>query len=527
MRTMFVKLFVWFWLATILSGVVFFLLAFNLRLAPMHEEHKRHFDAEEHRILSQTLSLYGRTAAALWEQQGTRAGIFFGQSGSSQGRLGPPGTAPGPARTLEEPVRNLEGPALTLDGPPRPPEGPAPPLEGTVGTTKGPAETPDTMRAYLFSVNGSALSEGAAPPVSAAVRRLVAAGGDHVAARVGRDFLVVKVLGPSGKNYLAATRVGPGSPPPEQPWRLPYPFPPEFLLQMLITFVVSGLVCYLLSWRITAPVRRLRAAVQGLATGDLATRVAVNAGVAGDELSDLGRDFNQMAGRIEKLVTAHQQLVRDVSHELRSPLARLNVALGLARKQSPPSAEPALDRIELEGERLNQLIGELLTLSKLENGAAGERTDVDLSELADEVARDADFEARACNRRVSFAPLPGLVLQGNREMLRRALENVMRNAVRYTAEGSAVTVTLEDAAGRQGVLRVRDFGPGVPQELLSDIFRPFFRVAQARDRQSGGTGIGLAISEKTVILHGGTISARNLSDAGLEVEIRLPLAPRR
>lgn len=156
-----------------------------------------------------------------------------------------------------------------------------------------------------------------------------------------------------------------------------------------------------------------------------------------------------------------------------------------------------------------------------------ERSEVDLAELGDEVALDADFEAREFNRRVQFIPSPAVLLQGNREMLRRALENVVRNAVRYTADGSAVEVSLERTAGPQAVLRIRDFGPGVPEAQLTDIFRPFYRVAEARDRQSGGTGIGLAIAERTVTLHGGTITARNLANAGLEVEIRLPITVRR
>jgi len=465
MRTMFVKLFFWFLLATILSGVVFFLLAFNLRLGPTRDERMR-FDSERNQILSQALTVYGRTVAAAREREGSATEFIGAQPGAMAG-----------------------------------------------------------MRAYLFAGDGTALSEGVTPSVRDAVRRAVAAGENEPLASGVRDVVVVKVRTPSGKPYLAATAVTPE--PPSRESLQDFSFPPGVWLQLLVTFVISGLVCYGLSWRITAPIRRLRAATQGLARGDLATRVAVSDEGSGDELTDLGRDFNLMAVRIEKLVTVHKQLVRDVSHELRSPLARLNVALGIARKQSPTSASPALDRIELEGERLNLLIGELLTLSQLEGGVAGEIVEVDLAELADEVALDADFEARGCSRRVQFTPSPAVLLRGNREMLRRALENVVRNAVHYTAEGSAVEVSLEHTAGSQAVLRVRDFGPGVPEAQLSDIFRPFYRVAEARDRQSGGTGIGLAIAERTVTLHGGTITARNLANAGLEVEIRLPITVRR
>jgi two-component system sensor histidine kinase CpxA len=464
---MFVKLFFWFWLATVLSGIVFFFLAFNLRLGPMQDERKRHLRAEHSRILNDALVLYGSMAAETLEKKGVQALV----------------SAAAPRGTW-------------------------------------------ALAPALFSSDGTPLSATFAPEVRNAVRQRVS--GAAVQPGPSRDLVVVQVKGPSGKSYLAAAQGAPGhgpdfpGEPPKDPFRH-YPFPPEFWLQMLSTFVVSGIVCYILSWRLTAPIRRLRAAAQDLAGGNLAARVAIGRAGTGDELSDLGRDFNLMALRLEKLVNAHRQLVRDVSHELRSPLARMNVALGIARKQSPESAEPALARIEQEGERLNFLIGELLTLSQLDGGAAGEKTEVDLGVLTSQVAHDADFEARGSERYVNFAPVAGLTLRGNPELLRRALENVVRNAVRYTPEGSCVDVVLERAQGSFAVLRVRDYGPGVPESQLVDIFRPFYRVAEARDRQSGGTGIGLAISERTVALHGGTILARNHPDGGLEVEIRLPL----
>lgn len=464
MRSMFVKIFISFWLATVLSGLVFFLLAFNLKFAPLHEKRKRHFEAERDNIIVQGLTLYGTTAAASFEKDGTLA--RFPEAPSSENRI----------------------------------------------------------QANLFDANSNPLTKDVPAPFTAAAH--TSGPGRHPEAAPARDVLKVRVQGPSGKQYLAVARVSPLPPPGEGPHEPPLPFPPEFWLQMLITFVVSGGVCYLLSWRITAPVRRLRSATQELAGGNLGSRVRVDHEERGDELTDLGRDFNLMAIRMEKLVNAHKQLVRDVSHELRSPLARMNVALEIARKRSPSSAEPALQRIGLEGERLNLLIGELLTLSQLDGGGGGEMSAVDLGDLAREVAQDADFEACASDRRVDLTSASGLVLQGNRKLLRRALENVVRNAVRYTAPGTAVTFTLERAAGPQAVVRVMDAGPGVPEGQLTDIFRPFYRVAEARDRESGGTGIGLAISEKTVILHGGTIAARNLPDAGLEVEIRLPLTAR-
>ena len=459
MRSIFLKIFMWFWLSTILSGLVFFLIAFNLRISPIRDERRRHFEFERQRTLSDAVLLYGSTAAAISEKEGSPAWVDARQQAARS-------------------------------------------------------------RGYLFAADGTPLSQGVPQPVQEAVLGNIRPAA-HPPGRV--SVVVVKVHGPSGTPYLAAAALPSAPPPPELK---PFPLPSHFWLQLLITFVVSGLACYGLSWRITAPVRRLRAAAQALAEGDLASRVPMVRGGSGDELTDLGRDFNLMAARIETLVQVHQQLVRDVSHELRSPLARLNVALGIARKKSPPSAATALDRIEYEGERLNLLIGELIALSKLEEGVAGEKGDIDLAGLVEEVARDAEFEACAVNRHVDFSLVTGLHLPGNRELLRRALENVVRNAVHYTVEGSSVEIVLERGEELQAVIRVRDFGPGVPQAQLSDIFRPFYRVGEARDRQSGGTGIGLAIAEKTVALHRGSIAARNIPGAGLEVEIRLPLPAR-
>ncbi len=321
-------------------------------------------------------------------------------------------------------------------------------------------------------------------------------------------------------------------PPPSAQFGFPPPAPPpprwRFLegmgVQLGISALVGGLICYLLAWRITAPVRRLRQVVQQLAAGDLTVRTGIGLARQGDEIADLGRDFDRMAERIETLLLSQKQLVRDISHELRSPLARLQVALGLTRRAVPPEAERLLDRIEQEGERLNALIGELLTLSLLENGTAmADREPVELQELLAEVVEDALFEAAESGRQVRLAATPALV-EGNRELLRRAVENVVRNALRYTAEGTAVMLSCQRDGQGDALLTVQDQGPGVPEQMLAAIFQPFYRVAEARDRQSGGTGIGLAITARTLALHGGTVTARNRPEGGLEVAMRLPLA---
>lgn len=296
---------------------------------------------------------------------------------------------------------------------------------------------------------------------------------------------------------------------------------------MLIAVLTSGLVCYLLTSYLTGPVVKLRAATQRLAAGDLTAR----AGTAGknrrrDEIGGLVRDFDGMAERIETLVNEQNRLLNDISHELRSPLARLNVALGLARQRTGPDAISVLARIELESTRLEEMIDRLLTLSRLEAGQALlDRSSLRLGELIQEVVKDADFEAQSRQCHVRYSMAREAEITGSPSLLRSAVENVVRNATRYTHEGTDVDVSLEVETNspETAVIRVCDHGPGVPESALDKLFRPFFRVDDARGRQTGGSGLGLAITDRAVRLHGGTVRAMNQAAGGLCVEIRLPL----
>jgi len=300
-------------------------------------------------------------------------------------------------------------------------------------------------------------------------------------------------------------------------------------LGIIIGIVSSGLVCFLLARYLTAPVVSLRAATQKLAAGDLSARASPPEGLRRhDEMADLVRDFDAMAERLEKLVGAQSRLLNDISHELRSPLSRLNVALALARKRSGPEAQNALERIDLESNRLNGLIERLLTVARLEGSDdAVRKSAVRLEELVQEIAEDADFEAQSRNCHVRVHIADDCMVIGSAPLLYSAIENVVRNATRYTREGTEVEVRLEQGSGPAGpeaVLRVTDSGPGVPEDALDKLFRPFYRIDDARGRQTGGVGLGLAITERAVGLHGGTVRAANRPQGGLMVEIRLPLA---
>jgi two-component system sensor histidine kinase CpxA len=296
---------------------------------------------------------------------------------------------------------------------------------------------------------------------------------------------------------------------------------------LLVAITASGLTWYGFFRYSTLPLRRLRKVTQQLAGGDLTARVGEGLVHRKDEVADLGRDVDRMAERIESLVTAHQRLIRDVSHELRSPLARLNVALELARQSAGPAHNAPFDRIERESDRLNELIGQLLMLTKLESESGSiKRGEFDIAALVIEIATDADFEARNNNRQVVATVSEKVLLNGNSELLRQAIENLVRNAVRYTDQGTSVEISIKKkaASGRNWVhIEVRDHGPGVPESALYDIFRPFYRVNDARERQSGGTGVGLAISDRAVRLHGGSLRAFNAPGGGLVMEMELPL----
>jgi two-component system sensor histidine kinase CpxA len=333
-----------------------------------------------------------------------------------------------------------------------------------------------------------------------------------------QQFLRSSMTTPDGHHYTLVIEL---APPPEGMFG-PHGLP------IFVGILSSGLVCYLLARYLTSPIARLRAATQKLAEGDLGARAGVPQSRRHDEMAELMRDFNRMAERLEKLVNAQRRLLTDISHELRSPLARLNVALELARRRSGPDAGSALDRIDRETSRLNQLIQKLLTLARLDGGDEFiQKSSLHLEHLISEIAKDAAFEAqdRRCEVEVDVAD--DCVVTGNARLLQSAIENVVRNAVRYTEPGTNVQVRLEQGMGTKGpeaVVRVTDSGPGVPEDALDKLFRPFYRIDDARGRQTGGVGLGLAITERAVALHGGAIRAVNRLQGGLMVEIRLPLA---
>jgi two-component system sensor histidine kinase CpxA len=307
--------------------------------------------------------------------------------------------------------------------------------------------------------------------------------------------------------------------------------PPAALLQpgtrgivhrLLLSALISALVSLLLARYLARPLESLTVASRGLAAGDLATRVAEPVSRRGDEFGVLAREFNSMADHLQASRQANQTLLRDVSHELRSPLARQRVALEIARNRGSGELSAELDRIELESERLETLVGEVLDL--LRESSPGEDqpgVEFDLAVLLDDLQQLVTYELPAGVELIVDCPSP-LPFIGHRELLWRALENLLRNALLHSGEHGEIKLLASRAADGETQIVVLDRGPGIPEASITRIFEPFYRVQEARDRNSGGHGLGLAIAAAAVRRHGGSISARNRSSGGLEMSVLLP-----
>ncbi len=346
----------------------------------------------------------------------------------------------------------------------------------------------------------------------------------------GRDM----VDGTDRSALLAA-----GSTPPEPPrWRgdelvlvsppsgsrLLITIRPEFspaglLPYYLWIFLMIGVLGYALAVYLARPLKQLRVAVERFGRGDLATRTG---STRRDEIGDLARAFDRMAERIGALMAAQNRLLQDVSHELRSPLARLQLTVRLARTSG--DREASLDRIKKEVDRLTSLVGELIQVTAAEDDPRSlDREEIRLDELLDELVADVALEAEARGCRIEFTENEAILVLGDRELLRRAVENVLRNAIRHAPDGTAIQMLSRRHNGTVSIV-IRDLGSGVPEESLAHIFEPFYRVEDDRSRSGGGVGLGLSITRRAIVLHGGEVSAGN-AGPGLAVTIELPAAP--
>jgi signal transduction histidine kinase len=290
-----------------------------------------------------------------------------------------------------------------------------------------------------------------------------------------------------------------------------------FLPYYFLVIGATCVLCWVASVGVVSPIRKIAASIALFGQGDLSVRVQTK---RQDEIGQLGRRFNQMAERLERLIVSERRLLGDISHELRSPLARLKFAVKLAR--TCPDREAALDRIERDVDRITSLVSDIVEITFIEADPAVQGTAmVAAGEIMDEVVHDCSMEAEIRGCRIAVhGRLSGNIL-GNRELLRRAIENVVRNAIRYAPEKSTIEMAVAEESGT-ATIEVRDFGPGVPEDALKRIFDPFFRVEDARDATGGGSGLGLSIAKRAVQVHHGAIAAENALP-GLRVRISIPL----
>jgi len=377
------------------------------------------------------------------------------------------------------------------------------------------------IRGILVDQDGfNVLNERIPPPMQKLSRKLGDSDGVITMSRWPHIQTGVKLSSPLNVTYywMAATRV------------------PRHAMQagvegarwarIAVAFAIAVLMCWLLSRYLTKPIRQLQNAAANLGRGDLGARSLPAMGARRDEIGDLAQSFDDMAAQLQTLIQGQKQLLRDISHELRSPLARLQVALELARQKSGNTVTTELSRIEIEALRLNDLIGDVLMLAKLESiDPSAECGKIDILELVKDVVRDAAFEAEAQDKTARLAEAMPATIHANAQLIRSAVENVVRNAVRHTPKGASAEISVSvNQDKQQAVIIVRDFGPGVPEQALARLFEPFYRVSEARERSSGGYGVGLAIAARAAELHHGSIQAKNHADGGLVVVIKLPLA---
>ena len=365
-------------------------------------------------------------------------------------------------------------------------------------------------RLWLFDSKGQELSGNPAPWW---VSRFLATRAGAPAEDAATAPPVVEVQGGRGHYLLVAE---PGLP---RGLRIPFG---SISRQVLVGLLVSGVTCFLLANYLAKPIVRLRKAAQEVAAGDLSARAGTSIAARRDEIGELVVDFDRMAGRIETLVQSQKQLLRDISHDLRSPLQRLRMAVGLARRHDA-SLNSQLDRMEAELVRINDLVEQVLTLARLEATVKMPvMTELSLNEIIDKVVSDAKFEAEGIGADIRGSAASNISMMANEELLLSAIENVVRNAIHHTDPGSTVEVDLSVKNGG-ALIVVRDHGGGVPEGEIAKLFQPFYRVDDARGA-NGGFGLGLAIAATAIQLHHGTIHAYN-EHPGLRVELWLPQTP--
>ncbi|MCG9712556.1 ATP-binding protein [Shewanella insulae] len=370
------------------------------------------------------------------------------------------------------------------------------------------------VRFYVADEQGQLINN---QRVSRGIRRFMLMA-DEAGHPISHQFKSELLFGPQpfeveGKRYTLYGRLAEVHP---RPWF--FFFAENVALTLTLAILLSGLLCGLLAWHLGKPLRALKQSAEAVASGDLSHRADASTTARKDEIGQLAQSFNAMADAIESMVNSQQRLIGDISHELRTPLTRLQLALALTRKKGQTSAE--IERIGYEAEQLEAMIAELLELSRVKLDVHEHKHRLSLAETLGQVLDDAEFEAEQQQKSLVIDIDDSLMLMLNPRPLARAVENLLRNAIRYAEREISIRALAES---EQVILTIRDDGPGIADEAdLQKIFEPFYRPQSARERESGGWGLGLAIAKAAIQAHQGQITASNASPHGLTITIRLP-----
>lgn len=370
------------------------------------------------------------------------------------------------------------------------------------------------VRFYLVNEQGKVINTDR---VSRAMRRFMLLA-EEAGQPISHQFKGEMLFGPhefevNGHKYSLYGRLAEMPP---RPWF--FFFIDNIVLTLVFAIILSGLLCGILAWHLGKPLRALKESVEAVAKGDLSHRANKSTTTRKDEIGQLAMAFNAMAGAIESMVNSQQRLISDISHELRTPLTRLQLALALARKKGQVSAE--LERIAYEAQQLEAMIAELLALSRAKLNLHENKHSLSLSETLGQVLDDAEFEAEQQNKQLFIDIDEHLILPITPRPLSRAIENLLRNAIRYANNHISIkAVPYKDHI----LIEIADDGPGIETDAdLGAIFEPFYRPQSARERESGGWGLGLAIAKAAIDAHKGQITAENAAPHGLLITIKLP-----
>lgn len=512
---LFLKFFFWVWLTLILTGITVAVYGYYYHFKPEQQqffsmsremlEENGHILVNAYEKLGAESAGYFRLPGSFWLYDTNLTMLFSG----APSKHGPPGPFP------SEPPTSAVAPQsewLTKENPDLRNHATQPfeliPVKKNANAIRSRGQKLREKFAKIFSENETAIKDYAS--------RVIDRQSHDSELVAGETLIGSAVESDSGKLYALICHI---------PNRMPDHT--QFLIfkvleNMPIFLLATGLLCFCLARYMVKPVIELRTASNNFAQGNFNTRITDKTLKRFDEIGDLAADFNHMAEKIEQMISSQRRLFSDISHELRSPLARLQVSLELLQEKTAETEQPMIKRIGREISRMNALIEELLQFSKLESFRIdGQSEKIMLQTLLTEICNDAGFEGKSRSLTINLRAPEQVTITGIPQLIERAIENILRNALKYSPEISEILVELRQNEDKAYIC-ITDKGPGIPESEMKKVFSPFYCLSEDRNPQKGGIGLGLAIAERAIKLHHGEITLTNHPSGGLVATIILP-----